>query len=115
MLVSVGPVTVRVAVPVTVPTIAPKDAEIVLVPAATPVANPPLVIVAVTVLDEVHVASEVRFCVLPLLYVPVAVNCCVPPTAIEAVAGVTAMEVRFVDELEHPATKTSRTATPKAA
>ena len=32
---------------------------------------------------ELHVTEPVRFCVLLSLYVPVAVNCCVAPTATE--------------------------------
>ena len=34
----------------------------------------------------------VRFCVVPLLYVPVAVNCWVVPATMEELAGVTAIE-----------------------
>jgi len=56
------------------------------------VANPPLLTVAIVVDDEVQVAEPVKFCVVPLLYVPVAVNCCVYPAATDAVPGVTAME-----------------------
>ena len=37
-------------------------------------------------------AVLVRFCVVPLLYVPVAVNCCLAPAAMEELAGVTAIE-----------------------
>jgi len=59
---------------------------------ATPGAKPPLVIVAVAVLEEVQVTEPVRFCVLLSLYVPVAVNCCVPPVASEAFAGVSAID-----------------------
>ena len=36
---------------------------------------------------------EVKFWTVLLLNVPVAVNCCVCPTAMEAVEGVTAMDV----------------------
>ena len=43
--------------------------------------------------DDVHVAELVRFCVVPLLYVPVAVYCCVYPAATDAVPGVTETEV----------------------
>jgi hypothetical protein len=50
-------------------------------------------IVATDVADEVQLAVVVRSCVVPLLKVPVAVNCCVLPVEIEAVLGVTAMEV----------------------
>jgi len=50
-------VTVRFVVPL----IAPEVAWIVVLPAATPVARPALVIVAAEVFDEVHVAELVRF------------------------------------------------------
>lgn len=49
-------------------------AVMLLEPAAAPVARPLVLIVAVAVLDEFHVAEVVRFCVLPSLKVPVAVN-----------------------------------------
>jgi hypothetical protein len=81
-------VTVRLVDPVTDPVVA----RMLEVPTATPVARPPGVIVATP--DELHAAVLVRFCVLPLLYVPVAVNCCVLPAAIEGFAGVTAIEAR---------------------
>jgi hypothetical protein len=45
----------------------PEVAVILDAPAATPVANPPVVIVAVVVVPELHVTLEVIFCVLPLL------------------------------------------------
>src|SRR5208283_5006973 len=44
--------------------------------------------------DEVQVADEVRFCLLPSLKVPVAVNCCWVPAAIDGLAGVTATDTR---------------------
>ena len=44
--------------------IEPETAWIVVLPVATPVASPPLVIVATDVLVEVHVTEPVRFCVL---------------------------------------------------
>jgi hypothetical protein len=81
-------VTVRAADPPIVPTLA----VIVLVPCATPVANPLLLTVATGVAEEIHLAVLVRFCVVPLLYVPVAVNCWVVPAAMEELAGVTAIE-----------------------
>ena len=43
------------------PLTAPETALIVLVPAATPVASPPDVIVATVVVCEVHVAVLVKF------------------------------------------------------
>ena len=46
-----------------------------LEPTAIPVAKPPLVaMLTAAVLDEAHVAVLLRFCVLPSLKVPVAVN-----------------------------------------
>jgi hypothetical protein len=44
--------------------------------------------------DELQLTNAVRFCVLLLLKVPIAVNCCDVPSGIVAVAGVTAMDVR---------------------
>jgi hypothetical protein len=86
---STAAVTVNVAAPWMVPDVA----VIVAVPFATLVTNPPLLTLATAVADEVHAAVLVRFCVVPLLYVPVAVNCCVYPAATDAVSGVTAIEV----------------------
>src|SRR5580698_2957029 len=83
-----GCVTVSVADPETAPCVA----LMVVVPAATPEANPLELIVAIVCTDEVHVAVLVRFCVLPSLYFPVAVNCCVAPFAIDGDAGVTAID-----------------------
>jgi hypothetical protein len=69
--VSTGAVTVNLVDPLIVPDLA----VMVAVPAATPVANPAVLTVAIAVEDELQVAVLVRFCVVPLLYVPVAVNC----------------------------------------
>jgi hypothetical protein len=74
------------------PKIFPDVAVIVVGPAATAVASPEALIVALVVSDELHVADEVTFCVLLSEYVPVAVNCWVAPTAILGFAGVTAIE-----------------------
>ncbi len=49
----------------------------VAVPGATFVAKPLLLTVATDVAEDVHVAVPLRFWVVPLLYVPVAVNCSV--------------------------------------
>jgi hypothetical protein len=46
------------------PVIEPEVARIVVLPPATPVANPPLVIVAAAVFEELQVTVPVRFCVL---------------------------------------------------
>ena len=85
---SVGAVTVRVVVPLR----APEAALIVLVPAATPVANPPALIVATLVVCEVQVTVLVKFCVELSENVPVAVNFLVALFAIEGFAGVTAID-----------------------
>ena len=101
---SVAAVTVSVVDPETPPDVA----VIVVVPAATGVANPSepaaLLIVATPVVDELQVTVVVRFCVVPSENVPVAVNCLVVPLATLGLVGVTAMEtsvaavtVRVVD------------------
>ena len=49
-------------------------AAMLLEPMAAPVARPVALMLTVAGLEEVHVAVFVRFCVLPSLKVPVAVN-----------------------------------------
>ncbi len=73
--------------------IAPEEAVIVAVPCATLVASPVPVIVATEEFEEVQLAV-VRFWVVPLLYVPVAVNCCVSPAATDAALGAIDIEVK---------------------
>src|SRR5271163_1264337 len=81
---------------VTVSTVEPEIdddvAVMVEVPTAAPVASPDALIVAVVVVPDDHVTVPVKFCVEPSLNVPVAVNCCVAPLAIEGFAGVTAID-----------------------
>ena len=86
-----SPYTVNTVLPATLETVA----ETVEMPPETPVAKPEALTVATAVADELHAAELVRFCVLPSEYVPVAVNCCVPPSKTAGVAGVTAMETRL--------------------
>jgi hypothetical protein len=83
------PVTVTVAVvlPVTLLIVA----EIVDVPPPCPVDKPPDEIVATRVLEEPQVTLDVTFAVVLLLYVAVAVNCCVAPLAKLGLEGVTAI------------------------
>jgi hypothetical protein len=50
------------------------------------------VIVATPAADDVQVAALDKFCVLPSVYVPVAVYCCFMPLAIEIFAGATAID-----------------------
>ena len=71
----------------------PMLAVILLVPAVTPAAKPPEPIVAIFVEAESQVTCDVMFCMSPLLYVPVAVNCCVAPAVTEGFDGVMAMEL----------------------
>ena len=85
---SSGGVTVRVVEPA----MEPEVAEIAVVPVPTPVASPSAVIVPTAVFVEFQFTRVVRFWVLPSLYVPVAVNCCVAPLAMEGFVGVTAIE-----------------------
>jgi hypothetical protein len=87
--VSVAATTVSPVLPLTVP----DFAVIVVVPlSVSAVTTPAAVIVAVVVFDELQVTVEVRFCVDPSLYVPVAVNCVRVPSGTEAFAGVTAID-----------------------
>lgn len=65
--------TVSVASPVT----DPEVALMVTVPAALATAEPVTLTLAVAGPDEIQVADCVRFCVVPSVYVPVAVNCSV--------------------------------------
>lgn len=76
------------------------DAAVIFVdPAATDVASPSepaaLLIVATAVFEEVQLTEAVRSCVVLSEKVPVAVNCCFVPLAIDGLAGVMASETRF--------------------
>ena len=86
----VAAVTVRVVDPTTLREVA----LIVVVPIRKAFASPRALMVAVVVLDETHTAVLVRFCVVPSLNVPVAVNCCVRPAGTLGFAGVTAIDCR---------------------
>lgn len=72
----------------------PKAAAIVLVPAATLVTSPLLLIVAVAAVEELQSTDSVTSCVLLSLKVPVAVNCLVAPMGIVELAGETESETR---------------------
>jgi hypothetical protein len=87
---NIAAVTVSVAEPL----IVPEVAVIVVVPCVTVVAKPLVLTVATDVAEDVQVAVFVRFCAVPLLYVPVALYCCVLPAATEALEGVTEIEVK---------------------
>jgi len=64
-----------------------KVAVIVVVPVATPVASPLLLIVAAAVLLEIQVAEVVTVWTLLSEKVAVAVNCCVNPEVTVVLAG----------------------------
>lgn len=87
---SVAPVTVSVALPVT----DPEVAEMVATPAAKPLAIPKESTEAVPVAEDDQV-TDVSNCVLPSSKLPVAVNCCVVPCAIDTGFGLTLIETRF--------------------
>ncbi|MGC1374076.1 MAG: hypothetical protein WA824_18215, partial [Candidatus Sulfotelmatobacter sp.] len=83
--------TLRVALPVV-----PLSEAVTLVdPAATPVSTPLALIVAIDGLPTAQVTVELTLAVEPSLYFAVAVNCCVAPIKMLAVAGdtVTAVNV----------------------
>ena len=75
----------------------PSVAVIAVVPGAIAVASPcvpsELLMVAMSGADDAHVTVEVITLVLLSAYVPVAVNDCVKGTAMEAVGGVTAIDI----------------------
>ena len=68
---SAAAVTVSSVDPLTVPEVA----VMLAVPIAELCATPALLIVAVAGVSDDHVAVLVRFCVVPSVNVPVAVNC----------------------------------------
>jgi len=110
MAAAVPPTTVSVVDPDTFPDLA----VIVVVPVETKVDSPLkpaiLLIVATDVDVELHVTAPVKFCVVLLEKVPVAINFCVVPRAILSLAGVTEMDTSIgagaldpPPELPHPA------------
>jgi hypothetical protein len=104
-LLAVAGVTVRVdkvaglTVRVVESEILPKVAVMVVVPAATAVANPVLLIDATDVLDEDQVTCVLMSRLVPSEYVPVATNCLVlpVPTGTLALSGVTAKEDKVAE------------------
>src|SRR5271157_6376148 len=85
---SAAAVTVRVVEPET----EPEVAEISEAPSLSVEAKPAEEIVAVARDPEDQVTLFVKFCVLPSVYVPVAVNCSERPATTEGSPGVTAIE-----------------------
>jgi hypothetical protein len=76
----------------------PEVAVIFAVPVPELVASPAvplaLLMTATFAFEELQVTVEVTSCVLPSVYVPVAVNCCVVPRGIDGVEGLIAIETR---------------------
>ena len=88
MLTSAGAATVNVSVGlVTDPTVA----VIFVVPIASVLAKPPVLIVALLVSLDAQVTPELRSAVEESVNVPTAVNCCEFPFATDGLLGVTAM------------------------
>lgn len=69
-------------------------AVIVAVPLLTELASPLAVMVATFTLDDVQVIWLVRYCVVPSLKLPTALNRVDPPRAMLALLGVMVIEVR---------------------
>lgn len=82
-------VTVRLVVPVT----DPSTALMVVLPAATLLTNPALLMLAAAGLDEPHSTEAVTSCELPSLKLAVAVNCLVVLAGMLELAGVTVTEL----------------------
>lgn len=72
-----------------VPEVPFNDAVMVAAPALTPVATPPLLMVATEVFEEVQATLLEMSSMVPSEYVPVAVNCCVDPALMVALLGAT--------------------------
>jgi hypothetical protein len=72
----------------------PDAALMVVLPGTSAAANPAALIVATAVAEEVHVTELVTSCMLPSVKVPVAVNCCICPVAIEGFAGMIVSDTR---------------------
>jgi hypothetical protein len=86
--------TAAVTVSTVEPVMPSSVALIVDIPVATPVASPPLVMVATEVVAEAQVTWLVKFSVVSLEKVPVAVNCWDSPAGRLGLAGVTAIDSR---------------------
>src|SRR3984893_4413977 len=113
----VSPVTlVRATVTLAVPVIVPDWAVIVAVPVATPATWPEPLIVATLPSELVQTTPEVRVFVLPSLYVPVAVICCVEPTGRLKPVGptVTVVSVGFTKKPRQPRLKAKIASAAKA-
>jgi hypothetical protein len=91
---SIDSSTIGVTVSVVDPEMPPDVAEIVVEPAATVVASPFELIVAIVAFDEFHVTDEVISCVVVSENVPMAANCWVVPSTMLGFTGVTEIDDR---------------------
>jgi hypothetical protein len=82
-----GAPTVSVADPL----IVPEAAVIVPLPTAVALARP-VALMTAALLEELHVTDPVKSCVEPSVYFPLAANCCVVPSGMDAAVGVTVSE-----------------------
>lgn len=95
----------KVTVSTVEPDTLPAVAVIVVVPTVRQVASPVLLIVAISVLEELHVTDEVTSSVLLSEKVPVAVNCLVVPMPLLGLAGVMEIEeIAFTVKVVEPET-----------
>jgi len=92
---SVAAVTVSVADPETLPSVAVMVAGPWPAAVTSPLEPGALLTEPTLVAEDVQAAELVRFCVVLSVYVPVAINCCVVPLAMLGFAGVTLMETRL--------------------
>jgi len=86
------PATVNAVEPETNPDLAIINAVPDACDEAKPLDPVVLLIKATEGVEEVQMADMVRFCIVLSVYVPVAVNCSVVPTAILESAGATVIE-----------------------
>ena len=77
--------------------IPPEFAVMLAVPMPALCASPLLLMVAAEAVSEDQVAVLVRSCVLPSVNDPIAVNCCIVPSAMDGAVGVTAMETKAAE------------------
>lgn len=88
---SVAAVTVKAKLLEVIPF---SPAVMLLEPVAVPMAKPAALILTAAEFDEAHVAVLVKFCVLPSVNVPIAVNCTVVPLATEELLALMVIDCR---------------------
>lgn len=71
-------------------------------PVVSEVAKPVAPMIAIEGAEEVQLTKAERFCVVPSVKVPVAVNCSFVPSGMEAPPEVTEMDIKTADETVSP-------------